>query len=107
MYHSLSRIVYHDRTVTIDYDKTLRLFLTEKERLPFSAEKLLSMLNRWAKVERVQSPATGIQITIEEAHCILTQRATRKLLIGYQHCRDWQVEYPFISELFARHPLAI
>ncbi|GCE32026.1 hypothetical protein KDA_75100 [Dictyobacter alpinus] len=88
-----------DHTVTIDYDKTLRLFLTEKERLPFSAEKILAMLNGWAKVHKVQVTVAGRwHITVgDEAHCILTQRAIHKLLSGYHRRHDWQAAFPFVS----------
>ena len=105
MYSNTSRIAYtttrDDCTVTIDYDKTLRLFLTEKEQFPFSAEKILAMLNGWAKVHKVRVTVTGrLHIAVgDEAHCILTQRATHKLLYGYQRRHDWQAAFPFVSDV--------
>lgn len=107
MYSNTSRIAYtttrDDRTVTIDYDKTLRLFLTEKDRLPFSAEKILAMLNGWAKVHKVQVTVAGrLHIAVgNEAHCILTQRAMHKLLYGYRRRHDWQAAFPFVSDVLA------
>src|SRR5947209_4773749 len=95
-------------TVTIDYDQTRQLFVSQQEKYPFSTERVLRMLNHWAKEERVQATGTRFHILIEEAHCILTPRAVQKLSTGYQHRHDWQAEYPFVSRLFfntPHHPL--
>ena len=70
MYTRTARLVYstspHENTVMIDYDQTLKLFLTGEEKVPFSAEKILRILARL-----------------------------------YRLRRDWQEEYPHLSDLFA------
>ncbi len=104
-----SRIVYttdrDNQTVTIDYNQTLRLFLTTREHHPFSAERLLQMLNYWAKIDRIKSTAVGrLHIVAGNAHCVLTQQALRTLSFLYQQHPDWQIEYPFVAKVFETSP---
>ena len=106
MYTRTARMVYstssQENTVMIDYDQTLKLFLTGKERVPFSAEKIISMLNYRAEAQRVQPTVVGrLQVVVGEARCELTQQAVRILARLYRLRRDWQEEYPHLSTLFA------
>lgn len=87
-------------TVTIDYDQVQQLFLSKQEKYPFSAEKLLQMLNSRAKEDRVQATGTRVYVHVEDVHCVLTHRAVQTLSTDYQRRRDWQIEYPFVSQLF-------
>lgn len=97
----MSRIVYTTGdTVTIDYDETLRLFLTQQEHLSFSAEKLLRMLNRKSREVRVCHTGVGLHISVGEACCILTHRATSMLASLYQRDYSLQVEFPYLHGLF-------
>jgi hypothetical protein len=99
-----SRLVYTTakQTVTIDYNQTLRLFLTDKEHHPFSAERMLRMLNGWAKVNKVTLTVVGrCHVVAEEAHCILTKAAITTLSRLYYKRRDWQIEYPFVADVLA------
>ena len=101
-----SRIVYTtawaEQTVTIDYNRSLRQFLTEKEGRPFSAERIMQMLNVWAKIDRINTTAVGrLHIAVGSAHCVLTQQAILTLSHLYRQRRDWQIEYPFVSNVFA------
>ena len=101
---STSRIVYTTAsggTVTIDYDETLRLFLTQKERLPFSAGKLLQMLNRRTSEASVWHTGVGLRVSVGEVRCLLTQQATNMLASLYRRSRDLQAEYPGLLGLFA------
>ena len=88
-------------TVTIDYDETLRLFLTQKERLPFSAGKLLQMLNRRTSEASVWHTAVGLRVSVGEVRCILTQQATSVLASLYRRSHDLQAEFPGLRCLFA------
>ena len=106
MYTRTARLVYstssQENTVMIDYDQTLKLFLTGKERVPFSAEKIICMLNYRAEAQRVQPTVVGrLQVVVGEARCELTQQAVRILARLYRLRRDWQEEYPNLSTLFA------
>lgn len=99
-----SRLVYttHNQTVTIDYNQTLHLFLTDKEQRPFSAERMLRMLNGWAKVNKVTLTVVGrCHIVAEQTHCILTKAAMTTLSRLYWKRRDWQIEYPFVADVLA------
>ena len=87
-------------TVKIDYDATLRLFLTEKEQRPFSAEKLLQMLDFRARTCHV-TLVGRLHIVVNGAHCVITQQAVATLAEQYQRRPDWQEEYPSVSDLFA------
>ena len=101
---STSRIVYtaaSGGTVTIDYDETLRLFLSQKERLPFSAGKLLQMLNRRTSEASVWHTSVGLHVSVGEVRCLLTQQATSMLASLYRRSRDLQAEYPGLLRLFA------
>ena len=101
---STSRIVYTTAsggTVTIDYDETLRLFLTQKERLPFSAGKLLQMLNRRTSEASVWHTGVGLRVSVGEVRCILTQQATSVLASLYRRSHDLQAEFPGLRCLFA------
>src|SRR5579859_3345094 len=98
-------LVYSDhwveKTVTIDYNPSLHQFLTEKEKHPFSAERLLRMLNGWAKIDRIDTTPVGqLHIAAEDAHCVLTLAAINTLSHLYRQRRDWQAEYPFVSRVF-------
>lgn len=97
-----SRIVYTSvgNTVTIDYDETLRLFLTQKERLPFSAGKLLQMLNLRTNEARVWHTGVGLRISVGEVRCVLTQQATSVLASLYRRSHDLQAEFPGLRYLF-------
>lgn len=92
-------------TVTIDYDHSQQLFLSKQEKYPFSAEKLLQMLNNRAKEDRVQATGTRVYVHVEDVQCVLTHRAVQTLSTNYQRRHDWQVEYPFVSRVFPT-PLA-
>jgi hypothetical protein len=101
-----TRLVYsaspHDHTVTIDYDASLKLFLTGEERIPFSAEKLIRMLNYRAQAQRVQSTVVGrLLVVVGEARCELTGRAVGILAHLYHLRQDWQVDYPELASVFA------
>jgi hypothetical protein len=102
-----SRLVYVYRdgqTVTIDYNQTLKLFVTTKEQLSFSPERLLCMLNKWAKLHQVDALTTGcVHIGVANAHCILTCRAAHILFASYQNRQDWQQDFPFVSRFLARY----
>ncbi len=72
MYMRTTRLVYstssQENTVMIDYDQTLKLFLTGEERVPFSAEKIIRMLNYRAEAQRVQPTVVGrLQVVVGEA----------------------------------------
>lgn len=98
----MERIVYStnaENTVTIDYQATLKLFLTDKERVPFSAERLVQMLDVRARSCAVTLMGR-LHIAVGEAHCVLTQRAVQTLAEQYQHRPDWQEEYPNVETLF-------
>ena len=106
MYTRTARLVYstssHENTVMIDYDQTLKLFLTGKEKVPFSAEKIMRRLNYRAAAQRVQPTVVGrLQVVTGEVRCELTQQAVRILASLYRLRRDWQEEYPHLSALFA------
>ena len=96
----MPQIVYTTDTVRIDYDETMRLFLTEKEHLPFSVRKLLQMLNRRTREARVRETGVGLHVSVGGASCILTQRATGVLAAMYQRSRELQVEFPYLHSLF-------
>ncbi|MBA2680390.1 MAG: hypothetical protein H0U76_18575 [Ktedonobacteraceae bacterium] len=101
-----SRIVYTtnwaDQTVTIDYNQTLRQFLTDKEQRPFSAERIMKMLNHWARINKIDITLVGrLHIAAGGAHCVLTQQALNTLSLLYQQHPDWQIEYPFVSDVLA------
>ena len=88
-------------TVTIEYNQSLQQFLTGKEKHPFSAERILRMLNGWAKIDRVNTTAVRrLHIAAGSAHCVLTQTAINTLLHLYRQRRDWQNEYPFVAKVF-------
>ena len=106
MYTRTPRLVYstcsQENTVMIDYDQTLKLFLTGEERVPFSAEKIIRMLNYRARAQRVQLTVVGrLLVVVGEARCELTQQAVGILARLYCLRRDWQEEYPHLSNLFA------
>ena len=91
-----------ENTVMIDYDQTLKLFLTGGEKVPFSAEKILAMLSYRAEAQRVQRTAVGrFLVVVGEARCELTQQAVLILARLYHLRRDWQKEYPSLETLFA------
>ena len=104
----MNRIVYSTgsspHTVTIDFHQERRLFHSTHEHLPFSAERLLRMLNAWARLQRVEQTAVGrLQVVVGEVTCVLTRQATLALAHSYWSRRDWQIEYPFLTLLFAAH----
>ena len=88
-----------EKTVTIDYNQTFRQFLTDKERVPFSAERILGMLNQRSRACHV-TIVGRLHIVVGEAHCVLTQQAVAILASLYQQRRDWQIEYPCVSNIF-------
>jgi hypothetical protein len=89
-------------TVTIDYNQARRLFHSEREHYPFSAECMLRMLNAWARLHRVQQTVVGrLHIAVGEVTCILTQQATIALCHCYRSRREWQIEFPFLNDVFA------
>jgi len=91
-----------NNTVMIDYDQTLKLFLTGGEKVPFSAERIIRMLSYRAKAQRVQLTAVGrFLVVVGEARCELTQQAVHILARLYRRRHDWQQEYPHLSTLFA------
>ena len=99
-----SRLIYttatDEQTVTIDYDQTLHLFLTKKEHHLFSAERILRMLNGWAKVSSATLTVVGrCHINVSGGHCILTQQTVAALSRLYWKHRDWQIEYPFVADV--------
>ena len=97
-----TKIVYTTgSTVRIDYDETMRLFLTQEEHLPFSAGKLLQMLSRRTSEAHVHVTGVGLRICVGETCCLLTQRATAVLAVMYQRSRELQVEFPSLLNLFA------
>jgi len=105
MYTRTARLVYstssQENTVMIDYDQTLRLFLTGEEKVPFSAEKIIHMLSYRAQAQRVQTTVVGrLQVVVGEVRCELTQRAVSILARLYHLRRDWQEEYPNLSSIF-------
>jgi hypothetical protein len=88
-------------TVTIDYNETLQLFLTQKEHLSFSAGKLLQMLNWRTDDACVVPTGVGLRISVGEVCCVLTQRATNALATLYRCSNDLQAEFPCLHRLFA------
>jgi hypothetical protein len=100
-----SRLVYatsqdDHSIVTIDYDETLKLFLTQKERLPFSAERIVKMLDGWAKVHHVHLIGIcRLHIALGTAHCILTKPAIMALLQQYALHPDWHIDFPFAASM--------
>lgn len=98
-----SRLIYTTTTdtITIDYDQTLRLFLTAREHHRFSAERILSMLNGWARIGKVTLIVGRCHIGLEEGHCVLTQAAMTMLSHLYLQRHDWQIDYPFVADLLA------
>ena len=107
----MNKIVYSagssSHTVTIDYHQASRLFHSAQEHYPFSAERLLRMLNAWAQRQRVEQTVLGrLHVVVGEVTCVLTQRATCALATSYRSRRDWQIEYPFVTHLFAAVPTA-
>src|SRR6266566_9964769 len=106
MYTRTARLVYstssQENTVMIDYDQTVRLFLTGEENVPFSAEKIIHMLNYRAQAQRVQPTVVGrLLVVVGEARCELTQQAVHILARLYRLRRDWQDEYPHLYHIFA------
>ena len=106
MYTRTARLVYstssRENTIMIDYDSTLKLFLTGEEKVPFSAEKIMRMLNYRAQGQRVQPTVVGrLLVVVGEARCELSQQAVRILARLYRLRRDWQEEYPHLSSVFA------
>jgi hypothetical protein len=96
------RLVYTTatETVTIDYDQTLRLFLTKKEHHLFSAERMLRMLNGWAKISSATLTGVGrCHIALAEGQCVLTSQAVTTLSRLYWKRSDWQIEYPFVVDV--------
>src|SRR5579885_1328373 len=99
----MNHIVYStnaENTVTIDYHQTFQQFLTDRERVPFSAERLVQMLDFRARTCHVTLMGR-LHISIGEAHCIITQQAVATLAEQYQRRQDWQEEYPYVKALFA------
>jgi hypothetical protein len=98
----MSHIVYATGTssVTIDYNATLQLFLTQGEQLSFSAQKLLQMLNRRAGEARVRQTGVGLRVFVGEGSCVLTQRATTVLADLYRRSRELQVDFPALLRIF-------
>src|SRR5256714_15669535 len=106
MYTKTARLVYstssHENTVMIDYDQTLKLFLTGEEKVPFSAEKIMRMLNYRAEAQCVQPTVVGrLLVVVGEVRCELAQQSVRILARLYRLRRDWQEEYPHPCALFA------
>lgn len=103
--HTCNRLVYmsqSNRIVTIDYHATLRLFLSQQEHYPFSAERILRMLNDRIHHYHVQLTAVGkLYVVIDGACCVLTQQAAAVLKQVYRSRHDLQCEFPLLSELFA------
>lgn len=89
-------------TVVIDYDRTMELFLTGGEKVPFSAERIAAMLNMRAKAHHVSPTVVGrLQVVVGGVRCELTQRAVGVIATLYRLRRDWQVEYPYLTRVFA------
>jgi hypothetical protein len=90
-------------TVVIDYDRTMELFLTGGERVPFSAERLVRMLDWRAQSQRLSPTLVGcLQVIVSGARCELTQCAVGALAGLYRLRLDWQVEYPHLAPVFAQ-----
>ena len=99
MYTRTARLVYstssQENTVMIDYDQTLKLFLTGEEKVPFSAEKIIRMLNYRAQAQRVQPTVVGrLLVVVGGTRCELTHQAVRILARLYRLRRDWRRALP-------------
>ncbi len=88
-------------TVIIDWNESMKLFLTGGEQRPFSPEKLLDMLH--FRVERLRLFGVGqLLIKVGRARCVLTQQAVHVLADLYSLRNDLQVEYPQLEAIFAQ-----
>ncbi len=99
-----TRIVYMTDSVIIDYNATLELFVTQQERLPLTAGKILHMLNYRACQARVMWTGVRMRVFVGEKHCILTQRAIARLTGLYRCSRELQIEFPYLLPFFASDP---
>lgn len=89
-------------TVVIDYDATMELFLTDGEKVPFTAERIVRMLNMQALRQRVYQTVVGrLQVVVGGVSLELTQRAVSTIAHLYCQRRDWQIEYPTLGPVFA------
>lgn len=85
-------------TVTIDYNETLHLFLSREEHLPFSAGRILQMLNLRTQEVSVVRTGAGLRIFVGEVCCLLTQQATNVLAAYWRN--ELQEEFPLLHRLF-------
>ncbi len=87
--------------MVIDYDETERLFVSRQERLPFSAEKLLSMIH-W-RAQRMQvniTPLGCLVIRVGTIYCQVSHRAVEQLMQCYQQTRVYQISFPLCRQFF-------
>jgi len=93
-------------TVTIDYDQTLQLFLSQSEHIEFSPQRMLRMVNSWVRANAARITASKrLLITADrhKAHCELTPVAVNALSHLYFGSVDWQEEYPQASRVLNKH----
>jgi len=92
----------HNTVVTIDYDQTLRLFLSQQEGIEFSPQSMLRMVNGWVRASAVRITTTKrLRITADRyaVHCELTAVAVNALSHWYFRNTAWQEEYPEASSV--------
>ena len=87
-------------TVIITYDEALNLFLSTQERHPFTAEKLLHMLNwRAAQVSVSRSPLGHLAVVVGSTCCYISATATAALASLYAQSTAHQRDFPFCQTL--------
>ncbi len=87
-------------TVIITYDEALRLFVSTQEHHPFSAEKLLQMLNwRVAQVSVSRSPLGHLAVVVGSTCCYISATATAALASLYTQNSAHQRDFPLCQPL--------
>jgi len=96
-------------TVTIDYDQTLQLFLSQQESIEFPPLRMLSMVNGWVRANAVRFTRTKrLHITAKRtAHCELTPSALNALSHLYYRNSAWQEEYPQASRVLSENYVVV
>lgn len=92
-----------NNTVVIIYDPDQQLFLSSREHHPFTAEKLLGMLNWRVSCKSVSPSCLGdLTIRVGAACCSLTKQAVDQLFLLYQQEKEHQQTFPLCHLLFCQ-----
>ena len=89
-------------TVTIDYDQTMHLFLSQQEGIQISPKRVLQMMHTWVKSNCVGFTASQeMHITMQnqEAQCAFTPTAYNALSHLYHRTPSFQQEFPSLSRI--------